>query len=62
MGRQAYVHQEDCVGCELCTKICTAFQIGSNGKAEFLAKPNVAENEIQDAINNCPAQCITWKN
>lgn len=61
MTKQAYVVQADCVGCELCTQICPAFHIATNGKAEFFATIEVEEAKIQEAINNCPAECIHWK-
>ncbi len=61
MAKEAYINQNDCVGCELCTKICIAFKIAANGKAEFCPEVIAKENEIQDAIDNCPVQCIHWK-
>ncbi len=61
MAKEAYIVQEKCVGCELCTQICPAFRIATNGKAEFFAKIPIEEAKIQEAIDNCPAECIHWK-
>lgn len=61
MNQQAIVNQTDCIACELCTQICPAFRIASNGKAEFFAQIQADTAKIQEAIDNCPAGCIHWK-
>ena len=60
--KKVYVDQNQCIGCELCTKICSAFQMNSYDKSEVVAESiEGLEEQIQDAIDNCPAQCIHWK-
>ncbi len=60
--KKVYVDQNQCVGCELCTKICEAFKMNADGKSEMVLKSIEGfEVQIQDAMDNCPAQCILWK-
>ncbi|NUM33231.1 MAG: ferredoxin [Candidatus Brocadiae bacterium] len=60
--KKVYVDQNQCIGCELCTKICKGFQMNAQDKSEFvLEQIEGLEDQIQDAIDNCPAQCIHWQ-
>lgn len=60
MAGKAIVNQDDCIACENCTQVCPeAFRIGEHGKSEFIDAGTGAEC-IQDAIDGCPMQCISW--
>ena len=60
--KKVYVDQRECVGCELCTHICNAFQMNDQNKSEIAAHTiEGLEEKIQEAIDNCPAMCIHWQ-
>lgn len=59
---QAYVDQDECIGCESCVQICPeAFHMTGDGKAEFISTASGAEECIQEAMDTCPVECIHWK-
>jgi ferredoxin len=37
------------------------FQMGDDGFAEVHDPTGASEKEIQDAIDNCPVNCIHWQ-
>jgi len=49
-----------CGGClELCPQV---FRLNQNGGyVEVLDLDDYPEEEVDDAINNCPQDCITWE-
>ena len=61
LEKELYINQAECVGCELCVKISTAFILNDCEKAEIKDGWTGEDEEIQDAINNCPACCMHWQ-
>ena len=61
MVKIAVVDQESCISCGLCISTCPgAFRFNSAGKSECFAPNGATEKEIQQAIDGCPVQCISW--
>jgi len=59
----AYVDQDICIGCTLCTQICPnvyAMQ-DDNGKSKAVNPSNDTEENIQKSIDACPVDAISWK-
>lgn len=55
------VETEDCISCGLCISICPAvFRFDSTGRSECFDPAGATEAEIQNAIDGCPVQCISW--
>jgi ferredoxin len=52
-----------CTDCESCLEICQkAFKRNEEtGLIEVVEFPEYTEEEVQEAINMCPADCITWE-
>ena len=62
MAKEAYVDWSVCIGCGTCVALCPAvFQLNDDGKSHVVDSKAAAENEVQQAIDSCPVQCIHWK-
>jgi len=61
MPRTPFVDADLCTGCELCVEtVPEVFQM--EGDAATVANPEGAgEDEIQEAIDNCPVEAIAWQ-
>jgi len=57
------VNQETCIGCGSCESICPAvFKVDDSGKAQVQAADYVENKEaIDQAIESCPVNSITWQ-
>lgn len=59
--RVPHVNQEDCISCGLCISVCPGvFRFDDSGRSECYDPAGASEEEIQNAINGCPVQCISW--
>ena len=62
MAREAYVDESECTGCELCADaLPSVFKMKSDGISIVHNSAGSPEREIQEVIDNCPAECIHWK-
>ncbi|PKL38167.1 MAG: ferredoxin [Spirochaetae bacterium HGW-Spirochaetae-1] len=62
MARSVFVDEKECTGCELCIDMLpVVFKMNSNGVSVAQDSSMASESEIQDVIDNCPAECIHWK-
>ena len=57
------VELSDCILCEVCTEICPeVFQMNAAGYVEVIELDTYLEAEVDEAIKNCPVDCIFWEN
>ncbi|MBD9138890.1 MAG: ferredoxin [Clostridiales bacterium] len=59
---KAIVNQDSCIGCGLCiSTVPEVFEVNSDGKAEASGH-TTTENKsaVQEAIDACPVQAISW--
>lgn len=62
MNKRPYVDQDSCISCGLCVSTCPGvFRFNSSGKSEVHCPDGATEQQIQQAIDGCPVQCISWK-
>ena len=57
------INTEECIGCESCVEICPevfAFD-ESDEKAYVIKGEGGPEDLIQEAVDNCPVECIHWE-
>lgn len=61
MARKPIVDVDLCTGCELCVEtVPDVFQM--EGDVASVSNPSGAsEEEIQEAIDNCPVEAISWE-
>ncbi len=51
-----------CILCEICIEIAPhAFQINDADFVETLLLDDYSDEEIHEAIKNCPKNCIFWE-
>ena len=59
--KRPIVDEDLCVGCGLCASTCPAvFRVNSDEKSEVVGPDQCASCDCQQAIDNCPAQAISW--
>lgn len=52
----------ECVDCDVCIETCPAiFRRNAAGYIEVVDLSEYSEEEVEEAIKNCPANCITWE-
>ncbi|MDA8336957.1 MAG: ferredoxin [Peptococcaceae bacterium] len=63
MAKTVVIDSGECMGCGSCEEVCPeVFKINdATGLAEVINPAGSSEDEIQEAIDMCPAQCIAWK-
>jgi len=61
MAKKPVVDQETCIGCGLCSEICPGvFILNEENLAEVIDSLGGSEQDIQEAIDQCPVTCISW--
>jgi|APFre7841882590_1041340.scaffolds.fasta_scaffold161373_1 ferredoxin len=62
MARIPYVDQDECTGCGMCEEICPdVFHINDDGISEVQEPHGATAELIQEAIDECPVNCISWE-
>ncbi|WP_027718602.1 ferredoxin [Desulfovirgula thermocuniculi] len=63
MARIPYIDTEECMACGSCAETCPdVFAMNEEMGFAVVVNPyGASEDEIQEAIDMCPAQCIHWK-
>jgi ferredoxin len=58
---QVHIDQDECIACESCVELCpNAFAMDDDlGKAKVITSSH-SEECIQEAIDTCPVECISW--
>jgi len=52
----------ECTDCEVCIELCpTIFRRNDAGYIEVVELSEYPEEEVEEAIMNCPVDCITWE-
>jgi ferredoxin len=61
--RTPVIDTDACIACGNCEAVCPeVFHLNENlGHSKVVNPFGAPENRIQDAIDQCPAQCISWQ-
>lgn len=52
----------ECILCEICVEVAPhSFQINDAGFVEVLPLDDYGDEDIREAIKNCPKDCISWE-
>lgn len=52
----------ECVVCELCVDVCPeVFRLNQSGYIEVEDLTVFPEDQVEEAIRNCPQDCIHWE-
>jgi len=63
MARKVVIDADECVACGSCAEICPeVFTMKDDAEtAEVIKETGGPEDLIQEAIDSCPVQCISWE-
>lgn len=62
MARVPYVDKDECTSCGLCTDdLPDVFRMDDEDLAEVHNPTGASEEEIQQIMDDCPGECIHWK-
>ncbi|TVR01104.1 MAG: ferredoxin [Desulfovibrionales bacterium] len=63
MAGKVVIDRDECIGCGNCEQVCPeVFRLDEEaGKAEVIKPEGGPVDEIQDAMDNCPMECISWE-
>ena len=57
------IELSECILCEVCIDVCpSVFQMNAAGYVEVIDLDEYPEAEVDEAIKNCPVDCISWDN
>ncbi len=55
------VELSDCITCEVCVDACPeVFRLNDSGFIEVIELSLYPEECVDEAIQDCPSDCITW--
>ena len=56
------VELSECVLCGVCAEVApSVFRMNTSEYVEVLDLTSYPESEVDEAIKNCPADCIAWE-
>lgn len=63
MAKKVVIDEDECEGCESCVEICPdVFGFDEDREVAYVKKPEGGpEDEIEEAMDNCPVDCIRWE-
>lgn len=63
MSRNVLLDQEECTGCESCVELCPeVFGFDEENEVAYVIDAETgSEEDIQEAIDSCPVECISWE-
>ena len=60
--KRPVIDLSDCILCEVCTSVCPqVFSVNDAGFVEVADMADYPEADINEAIKNCPQDCIDWE-
>ncbi len=61
MGKKVVIDEDECMGCEACVELCpSVFGFNEDDEKAFVKMAEGGdEDEIEEAIDSCPSDCIT---
>ncbi|MCK4236954.1 MAG: ferredoxin [Candidatus Krumholzibacteria bacterium] len=61
MEKVPVIDPDLCTGCELCVETCPDVFEMDDDLATVSNPERASEEEIQEAIDNCPVEAISWR-
>ncbi|MDJ0829260.1 MAG: ferredoxin [Desulfobacterales bacterium] len=63
MAKRVVIDEDECTGCETCVELCPdVFEFNDDDEVAVVIKAEGGpEDCIEDAIDSCPVECISWE-
>ena len=59
--KKPVIDMAECILCEICTALAPhAFRLSDLGYIEVLPLEDYGDDDIHEAMKNCPKDCISW--
>ena len=56
-----FIELSDCIVCGVCIEACPhVFRMNEAGYVEVIGMAEYPESDVNEAIKNCPVDCIFW--
>lgn len=60
--KRPVIDLESCILCEICVEVAPhAFEISDSGFIQVLPLDDYQDENIHEAVKNCPKDCISWE-
>ena len=60
--KRPVIDLEACILCEICVELAPhAFEINDSGFVQVLELDDYGDENIHEAVKNCPKDCIAWE-
>lgn len=60
--KRPVVDLSDCIRCGVCVDVCPeVFELTDTGFIQVLERSSYPEPCVEEAIRNCPDDCISWQ-
>ena len=62
MAKEFYIDEDECIACGSCAETCPdCFRYEEGMDVAQVTDFDCEEDDIQEAMDLCPAQCIHWQ-
>ncbi len=63
MARKVFIDEDECIGCGTCEELCPGvFHLNDETeKVEIINQTGAPEDQIEEAIEACPVECMHWE-
>jgi ferredoxin len=62
MAKLVVIDEQECDGCQTCVELCPdVFEFDEDAEVARVIDPEAEDACIEEAIDSCPAECISWQ-
>lgn len=63
MAKEFYIDEDECIACGSCAELCPNCFNFDEDEMDYaeVTSFDCPEEDVQEAMDNCPAECIHWE-